>query len=527
MAVSAARRRRAPALEEGFFAEKGTLSWALSLDHKRIALLQLGGLGVAFLVGGVAALLLHAEQLRPGTAFLDPGTYARTFTLHGAVMMFLFLVPGIPATLGTFVLPLQIGARNVAFPRLNLAALHLWLVGALLFVVTMHQGGADTGWTLLVPLSSEAPPAAGFTALAIIALAVASVFRAVVLMATLHALRAEGVTWRRTTPLAWSLYAHSALTLVAAPVLILTLVLLLAERSFGVGLFDPALGGDPLLFQHFFWFGAHACAYAAILPAIGVATEIIGAFARGGLFGRRSILVGIIGFAAVSLLSWGEHMTTSGHSIALSAFFALVALLGLVPATHLVGSWLVSLARGTRPDAPLLLALGFVLTFVLGGLSGLFLGVQSVGVHLHGTAFVVGHSHLLLGSVVLSLLGGLHFWWSKLTGTAYSEPHARLGALVTLAGVLGAFLPQLVLGARGLPRRAATYPDELWLLENVSAAGAAVLAIGLGVLVINLLVALRSRQPAPANPWAARGLEWSCPSPPPVENFRVAPHVED
>ncbi len=526
MAVSAARQRRVPAIDPGFFAERGALTWFLSLDHKRIAILQLWGLGAAFGVGVLAALSMHAEHVTPETLFLPPELYARAFTLHGVAMMFLVALPGIAATLGSFVLPLSIGARNLAFPRLNLACFHLWLVGALLLAVSIHRGGTDTGWTLLPPLSIEAPFAASYLMLAVMTLAISGVLRAVVLLATLHMLRAEGLTWRRTPPLAWSLYAHSAVVLVAAPVLVLTIILLLAERSLGVGLFDPALGGDPLLFQHFFWFAAHAIAYASVLPAIGVTSEIIATFSGAGLHARRSILIGLVGLAAVSLLAWGEHMPTSGHSISLTTFFGLVALLGLVPATHLVGSWLTSLGRGARPDAPLLLALGFVVTFVLGGLAGLFLGLQNLSVHLHGTAFVVGHSHLMLGSVVLAMLAGLHYWWPKMTGTRYRERSARVGAWLVLAGTLVAFVPQLILGARGLPRRLATYPAEHMLLQDVSAGGATLLTVGLCVLLVNLLVALRERTRASDNPWGARGLEWSCASPPPSENFLVPPRVE-
>lgn len=525
MAVSAARRGQAPPIDPGFFADKGALAWILSLDHKRIAILQLWAIGAALAVGTVVGLVLQAEHAWYKTLFLDEGMYARLFTLHGVIMALLVILPGIPATLGSFVLPLSIGARNVAFPRLNLASFHLWILGALLAAVSVHQGGAQTGWTFLVPLSAEAAPAAAYLMLAVLALALSAALRAVVLLTTLHALRAEGLTWRRTPPLAWSLYAHSAVVLVAAPVLALTMVLLLAERSLGVSLFDATVGGDPLLFQHFFWFGAHGCVYSAVLPAIGVASEIIGTFSVRGLCARRSVLIGIVGLALVSLLAWGEHMPTSGHALSLATFFALVALLGLVPATHLVGSWLVSLGRGARPDAPLLLALAFVATFVLGGLAGLLLGVQDVGIHLHATAFVVGHFHLMLGSVVLATLAGLHYWWPKITGTRYAEGRARVGALTTLAGTLVAFTPLLVVGARGLPRRVATYPQEHMVLLDVSAGGGVLLAVGLGILFVNLLVALREQKRAGDNPWNAAGLEWSCSSPPPRENFVAPPRV--
>ncbi len=526
MAISASRQRRVATIDPGFFAEPGALSWLFSLDHKRIAILQLWGLTAAVVVGGLSALALHVERVVPETLVLTPELYARAFTLHGAVMIFLVALPGIPATLGAFVLPLSLGARNLAFPRLHLAAWHLWLVGALLLAISVHRGGADTGWTLLAPLSTEAGPAAAYLMLAALTLALSGILRAVVLVATLHMLRAEGLTWRRTRPFAWSLYAHSIVVLVAAPVLVLTVILLLAERNLGVGLFDPSLGGDPLLFQHFFWFAAHAIAYASILPAIGVTSEILAVFCSAGLHARRSVLIGIVGLAAVSLFAWGEHMPTSGHSMSLTTFFGLVALLGLVPATHLVGSWLTSLSRGARVDAPLLLALGFVVTFVLGGLAGLFLGVQNVGVHLHGTTFVVGHSHLMLGGTGFAMMAGLHYWWPKMTGTRYRESGARVGAWLLLSGTLVAFVPQLILGTRGLPRRLAVYPSEHQLLQIVSGAGAVLLAIGFSVLLVNLLIALRDRNRSAENPWGARGLEWTCSSPPPRDNFLVPPQVE-
>lgn len=472
-------------------------------------MLQLLGLVLALAVGGAAGLGLRLEHLGPTAEILPPPTYARVLTLHGLVMVYLVLVPGISGTVGSHVLPKQLGADELALPRLHRAAFHLWLVGALFLGISAKWGGTDLGFTFLPPLGARASAGADLALGALVLLAVSAVCRSVVMIASVHGLRAAEVPWRRTTPLAWSVYAHSVVMLVASPVLALTASLLIAEHALGGGTFYPSFGGDPTLFRHCLWFGVHGVTYSALLPALGVSTEILTAFAHRPLVNRRSVLFGIVGLALVSVVAWGSHLPTSGHTTRLTILSSLLSLLGAIPAAGLVGAWCVTLSGGARLAAPLVFALGSGLCFLVGTLSGLFLGVSSLAMHLHGTAFVVGHSHLLFGSFLLALLGAVYFWWPMLTGSLMKGRLGRLAAVTTTLGVLGAELPLLLLGARGLPRRMATYPNELQWLEQAAGAGAIVLTIGVGLALVQMAASLWARVPAGSNPWDAPGREWT------------------
>ncbi len=488
-------------------------SWLLPLDHRRVALLQLVGVGVAAAVGVAVGLAVRVELLGAYTAWLDPARHARALAFHGLLMVYLVLVPGIPATLGSFVLPLRLGVPSLACPRLNLAALYLWVLGALLLGLTALGGGADAAHATLPPPVTGAVTVPATTLAALVALAGAAALRAVVIVATLHAPPAPRRAREGAGPLEWSLYAHSAVTLLTAPVLALTALALAAEHRLDLGLFDPTRGGDPARFDHLFWFGVHGALYGALLPALGVTTEIVTTFAARPLASRRSVAFGISGLALVSVIAWGVHLPTRGQSMTLAVWFSLLSLLGAVPATHLVGTWLTTLAPSARPTTPLLFALGSALCFVLGALSGLFLATPSLAVHLHGTTFVVGHAHLLFGSFLLATIAAAYFWWPLLTGAPATESPGRTAALITTAGVLAANLPLLLLGARGLPRRSATYPLAFEWLERAAGAGALTLAIGLVAVAIHLALSL-GRRPTVANPWGAAGPEWHGGAPP-------------
>ncbi len=505
-----APRRRTPAADRCCPAASGPGSWLLPLDHRRAALLQAAGLSAAVAVGGALGLALRIERLGPYTWLLDPARFAQACTLHGLVMVYLVLVPGIPATFGSLVLPRRLGQGNLACPRANVAALYLWALGAILLGVTALGGGPDAAHAMLPP-----PVAGGVTVPlgslgALIALAGSAAVRAAVLVATLRAPRRGGAA---SGPLEWSLYSHSAVTLLTAPALALAALALGAEQRLGLGLFDPARGGDPAAFEHLFWFGAHGATYAALLPAIGVTTEIVSTFATRRLASRRSVAFGIAGLALVAVIAWGEHLPTRGQSVTLTVLFALFALLGAIPVTHVVGTWLVTLAPGVRPATPLLFALGSALCLVLGALSGLFLATPSLALHLHGTAFVVGHSHLLFGSFLLAALAATYYWWPLLAGKTAPEWPGQAAAIVTTVGVLGASLPLLVLGARGQPRRVATYALAFEPLEDAAGYGAMALVAGLAGVALHL-AASRRRPPAGADPWGARGPEWAPAAPP-------------
>lgn len=488
-------------------------SWLLPLDHRRVAGLQLVGVVAAAAIGAALGLALRVELLGAYVFWLDPARHARTLTLHGLLMVYLVLVPGIPATLGSFLLPLRLGTPGLAYPRLNLAALYLWVLGALLLGLTAFGGGADATNAALPPPATGGATVPAFTLAALVALTGAATLRAVVIVATLHAPPPPRRAGEGAGPLEWSLYAHSAVTLLTAPVLALAAVALVAERHLDLGLFDPARGGDPARFEHPFWFGAHGALYAALLPALGVITEIVTAFARRPLASRRSVAFGLSGLALIGVIAWGAHLPTRGHSVTLTVLFSLLSLLGAVPATHLVGTWLATLAPGARPSTPLLFALGSALCFVLGALSGLFLATPSLAVHLHGTTFVVGHAHLLFGSFLLAVVAGAYFWWPLFAGAPATEPPGRAAALVTTAGVVAANLPLLLLGARGLPRRWALYPVAFESLQRAAGAGSLLLAIGLVAVTIHLGLS-RRRRPAEGNPWGAPGPEWGAPAPP-------------
>jgi len=503
-------------------------SWLFTLDHKRISLLYLASVTLFFFLGGAAAALMRLNLLTPEGSMMSAESYNRFMTAHGVIMVWFFLVPVIPVTLGNFLVPLMIGAEDLAFPRLNLFSWYLFVTGGALALYAMYQGGADTGWTFYPPLSSN------FTqghVVAIVAGIFISGFSSIAtglnFVVTIHRLRAPGLTWYRLPLFLWSLYATSVLLLLATPVLAMTLILLGLERAFHVGVFDPALGGDPLLFQHLFWFYSHPAVYVMILPGMGVISELVSAFSRKAVFGYKFVAWSSVSIAALSFVVWGHHMFVAGQSLYASLLFSMLSFLVSVPSAIKVFNWLATLHKGwIRFDAPMLYALGFVGLFTMGGLTGLFLATLAIDVQLTQTYFVVAHFHyIMVGGMVSAFFGGLHYWWPKITGRLYPEMWARAAAVLIFFGFNLTFFPQFILGYLGMPRRYHAYPPEFQVLNVLSSAGASILAVAYVMPLFYLGWSLFAGEKAASNPWKAAGLEWRTASPPPTVNFDEQPTV--
>jgi cytochrome c oxidase subunit 1 len=503
-------------------------SWLTTRDHKRIAILYAIAITTFFFVGGAAATLIRIELATPSGDLVSAETYNKLFTAHGVIMVWFFLIPSIPATLGNFLVPLMIGTRDLAFPRLNLMSWYLYMFGALFTVAALIAGGVDTGWTFYAPFSTMFSSTYVVAAVAgVFIVGFSSILTGLNFIVTVHRMRAPGLTWFRLPLFVWAIYATSLILVLATPVLAMTLVLLVVERVAGIGIFDPALGGDPLLFQHLFWFYSHPAVYIMILPAMGVASEVITCFARKPVFGYRMMAYAIIAIASIGFLVWGHHMFVSGQSMYAGMTFSLLSYLVAIPSAIKVFNWTATLYRGSISfTAPMLYALGFVGLFMLGGLSGLFVAALALDVHLTDTYFVVAHFHyIMVGGSVMAYFAGIHYWWPKITGRLYSEGWARFAAILIFAGFNLTFFPQYLLGAEGMPRRYHEYAPEFQVLNVLSSAGASVLAAGYLLPFLYLSWSLRFGARAGDNPWDARGLEWETASPPPVENFEQTPIV--
>nr|WP_314539204.1 cytochrome c oxidase subunit I [uncultured Massilia sp.] len=513
----------------GYLAEGFTLrSWLLTRDHKRIAVLYGLSITLFFFLGGIAAALIRLELATPQGDLVSADTYNKLFTAHGVIMVWLFLIPSIPSVLGNFLMPLMIGARDLAFPRLNLLSWYLYMAGGLMVIWALLAGGVDTGWTFYTPFSTMFSNSHVVLTLAgIMVTGFSSILTGLNFIVTVHTMRAPGMTWFRMPLFVWANYATSIILVLATPILAMTLVLVAIERLFQLGIFDPALGGDPLLFQHLFWFYSHPAVYIMVLPAMGVASEIIPCFARKPVFGYRFMAYAILAIAVIGFLVWGHHMFVSGQSVYAGLVFSLLSFLVAVPSAIKVFNWTATLYKGRiHFTAPMLYALGFVGLFTLGGLTGLFLAALALDVHLSDTYFVVAHFHyIMVGGSVMAYLGGIHFWWPKVTGRMYSEAWGRVAALVIFAGFNLTFFPQYLLGYAGMPRRYHSYPEEFQLLHVLSSAGAVLLAIGYLMPLCYLAWSLRFGKAAEADPWQATGLEWQTDSPPPVHNFSRQPEV--
>jgi cytochrome c oxidase subunit 1 len=507
--------------------EKGFTSWIFTLDHKRIGLMYLVSVLCAFALGGFFALALRLELFTSGKTFLTHDQYNQAMTLHGAVMVFLVIIPGIPAALGNIAMPLQLGAKDVAFPRLNLMSYHLWLLGAIFFLSSLVISAADTGWTFYVPYSTTTPTAVIPAAFGAFILGFSSIFTGLNFIVTVHKLRPPGMTWFRLPLFVWALYSTAVIQVLATPVIGITLLMLIVERVVGLGIFDPALGGDPVLFQHFFWFYSHPAVYIMIVPAFGVVSEIISAFSRKQVFGYKFIAMSSVAIALLGFLVWGHHMFTSGQSVLAGTIFSAITYLIAIPTAIKMFNWIATMYKGRiHLDTPMLYALAFLWVFAIGGITGVFLSAMSVDVHLHDTYFVVAHFHyVMMGGAITAFMGGLHYWWPKFTGKMYNERLGRLSALLVFVGLNVTFFPQFVMGTRGMPRRYYNYLPEFESLHQLSTLGAFILGVGFLLTAGYLLSSIKKGKKAAANPWGATTLEWMCTSPPPYYNFHDEPEV--
>ena len=510
--------------------EYGWKSWLFTTDHKRIAILYLISITAMFFVGGIFAVLMRLELLTPQGDMVSSDTYNKFFTMHGVVMVFFFLVPSIPATLGNFLVPMMIGAKDLAFPRINLLSWYIYILGAGLALSAVVLGGVDTGWTFYTPYSSTYSNTYVITAaMGVFWAGFSSILTGLNFIVTIHKMRAPGLTWGRLPLFVWANYATALIQVLGTPVVAITLSLVMLERAFHVGIFDPAIGGDPVLFQHLFWFYSHPAVYIMILPGMGVISEIVPCFSRKGPFGYSFIAASSIGIAVLGFLVWGHHLFVTGMSMYAGMYFSLLSFAVAVPSAIKVFNWTATMYRGSISyDTPMLYAFGFIGLFTIGGLTGLFLATLGFDVHVTDTYFVIAHFHyVMVGGMVLAYLGGIHFWWPKLTGRLYPEGWAKFAALLVFAGFNLTFFPQFILGYLGMPRRYHAYAPEFQVLNVMSSAGASILGLGYVIPLIYMLWSLKYGKTAGNNPWRAKGLEWETTSPPPTFNFDKTPVVTE
>ncbi len=511
-----------------FNQKQGLMSWLLTHDHKRIAILYLLGVTFFFALGGIFAVLIRLELATPAGDLVESNTYNKLFTMHGVLMVFLFLIPSIPAVLGNFLIPLMIGAKDVAFPRLNLLSWYIYMIGGLFILTSLLMGGVDTGWTFYTPFSTSYSN--GYviaTGLGIFIAGFSSILTGLNFIVTIHRMRAPGLTWFRLPLFIWAHYATSMIQILGTPVVAVTLFLLVLERGLHIGFFDPAYGGDPVLFQHMFWFYSHPAVYIMILPSMGVVTEIITTFSSKKPFGYTFIAFSSVAIAVFGFIVWGHHLFVSSQSVYAGMVFSVLSYIVAIPSAIKVFNWTATMYKGSvRMTTPMLYALGFIGLFTIGGLTGLFLACLGMDVHLTDTYFVVAHFHyVMVGGAIMGFLGGIHFWWPKIFGKMYNENWSKISAIIIFIGFNLTFFPQFLLGYMGMPRRYHAYPPEFQVLNVLSSAGASILGLGYLIPFVYLLWSLKYGEDAPPNPWGATGLEWKTQSPPLAENFEVTPVV--
>ena len=510
--------------------EYGWKSWLFTKDHKRIAVLYIISITVMFFIGGIFASLIRVELLTPQGDLVNSDTYNKFFTMHGIVMVFFFLIPSIPATLGNFFVPMMIGAKDLAFPRINLLSWYIYIAGAAFALAAIVLGGVDTGWTFYTPFSSTYSNTFVITAAVGVFIAgFSSILTGLNFIVTVHKMRAPGMTWGRLPLFVWANYATSLIQVLGTPVVAITLALVGLERAFHIGIFDPAIGGDPILFQHMFWFYSHPAVYIMILPGMGVISELVTCYSRKGIFGYPFVAGSSLGIAIIGFLVWGHHMFVTGMSMYASLYFSLLSFLVAVPSAIKVFNWTATMFRGSISfDTPMLYAFGFIGLFTIGGLTGLFLATLGVDVHVTDTYFVVAHFHyVMVGGMVLAYLGGMHYWWPKISGRLYPEGWAKFACLLVFAGFNLTFFPQFILGYLGQPRRYHAYAPEFQVLNVMSTAGASILGLGYVIPLIYFLWSMKYGPKAGSNPWHATGLEWQTTSPPPTYNFEKTPIVTE
>jgi len=507
----------------------GILSWLLTKDHKRIGLMYMIAILTFFVVGVIIGVLMRLELIAPGRTIMDAQTYNTLFTLHGVIMIFLFIIPGLPAIFGNFFLPIQIGARDVAFPRLNLLSWYVYIIGAILVLVSLFLPGGpiDTGWTFYIPYSVRSTTNVSMALFAAFVLGFSSILTGLNFITTVHRMRAPGMGFFKMPLFVWATYATAWIQILATPVIALTILLVILERTFGVGIFDPALGGDPILFQHMFWIYSHPAVYIMILPAMGVVSEIIPTFARRTIFGYKAIAMSSLAIAFVGYLVWAHHMFSSGMSDTARWIFSLLTFIVALPSGVKIFNWVATMYKGSiDPQTPFLWVMNFIFLFSIGGLTGLVLGSLATDIHLTDTYFVVAHFHyVMFGGTGTIFFAALHYWFPKMFGKMYNKKFANIAVVTYFIGFNMLYFPKFIMGYMGMPRRYYDYLPQFTPYQRISTVGSWILAGTIFFIIGYLIHALKYGKKATSNPWGGVTLEWHIPSPPPLENFETIPTI--
>jgi cytochrome c oxidase subunit I len=502
---------------------KGILGWLTSTDHKRIGIMYLVCIMLFFVVGAIFGGLMKLELAKPGGQIMEAQTYNAMFTLHGIIMIFLVVIPGLSAVFGNFFLPIMIGAKDVAFPKLNLLSWYIYIVGAVIAVLSqfLGKGAPDTGWTFYAPYSITSDTNVATAVFAAFVLGFSSILTGINFIVTIHRMRAKGMTWFKMPLFPWSLYATAWIQVLATPIVGITLLMIMAERFLRIGFFDPNLGGDPILYQHLFWIYSHPAVYIMILPAMGIISEIIPTFCKRRIFGYQAIALSSIAIAGVGYLVWGHHMFTSGMSDLARLLFSLFTFIVAVPSAIKVFNWIATMYKGSiLIRTPFLYSLAFIFLFMIGGITGLVLGSLATNVNLHDTYFVVAHFHyIVFGGMGFAFVAAVHYWYPKMFGVMYNEKFGNIAWFIMFSGFNILYFPMFLLGLQGMPRRYFDYLPEYSGGHMISSIGGGILILGAFLMIANLLISARRGKPAEANPWGGITLEWTIPSPPPLENF--------